>query len=285
MIAAAQSTLAATGSSETGETKRKQDKKADKKKKKKKKDPKKKKGQEGQEGQEEGREEEAQEVAQSMPPAPVSYQFEQTDAARRVLESIADYSSQHQLTRQTRSTTYYDTFDWRIYRQRSVLFTQSDGRHRVLHWQRLDGSPLQRSSLDTKPGFVWDLPRGSLHDRLEPVLAMRRLLPIVSVETSLETLHILDERRKTVARLHLAFSTAHPARGAGSSSELPVTLQLCPLRGYDAEFEAVRRHLEDQQCEQMAEDEFTRATQATEIEPGTYTRKLDLQLDPTMRAD
>jgi CHAD domain-containing protein len=220
-----------------------------------------------------------------MRPVPLRYQFEHTDAARRVLASIADQSSRHQLTRQTRSTTYYDTFDWRIFRLGGVLFTQSDGRHGVLHWQRLDGSSVQRSSLDTKPGFVWDLPRGSLHDSLEPVLEMRRLLPIVTVETKLETLHFLDERRKTVARLHLALSAAHPARGTQTSAELPVILQLCPLRGYDGEFEAVRQLLEDQQCEVLAENEFTRATHATKIEPGSYTRKLDLQLDPTMRAD
>ena len=84
---------------------------------------------------------------------------------------------------------------------------------------------------------------------------MRRLLPIVTVETSTETLHILDDRRKTVARVHLAFSTAHPARGSGSSAELPVTLQLSPLRGYDSEYQAVRKLLEDQQCEPLAEND------------------------------
>lgn len=220
-----------------------------------------------------------------MTPVPVSYEFEQTALARRVLESIAQHSTQHRLTQQTRSTTYYDTFDWRVFRQQSVLFTQSDGRHRVLTWQRLDGSPLCRSPLDTKPGFAWDLPSGSLRDELEPILAMRRLLPIVSVETSIETLHILDERRKTVARLHLAVANSHPAQGSSSSAALPATLQLCPLRGYDREFETVRQLLADQQCEPMSENEFTRATAATGIEPGGYSRKLDLHLDPSMRSD
>ena len=220
-----------------------------------------------------------------MTPVPVSYEFEQSAAARRVLASIAQHSTQHQLTQQTQSTTYYDTFDWRIFRQQSVLFTQSDGRHRVLIWQRLDGSPLFRSSLETKPGFVWDLPSGALRDDLEPILAMRRLLPIVSIETGIETLHILDERRKTVARLHLAIATAHPAQGSSSSAALPATLQLCPIRGYDSEFDTVRQLLADQQCEPMSETEFTRATIATGIEPGGYTRKLDLHLDPSMRSD
>lgn len=220
-----------------------------------------------------------------MPPVPVSYRFTSPTAARQVLETAAQRFSCHRQQSSTRSTTYYDTFDWRVFRAGAMLYAQANGRRKILHWVRPDGTVRHRAAITEKPGFVWDLPTGSLRARLEPILEMRRLLPILSVEARVEAFAILDEREKTVARIRLEEPMVHPIRGGAPSSGLPVVLQAQPVRGYLRQFEAFVKVLEESRPDRLEENEYARATAAAGLRPEAYSRKLDLGLDPGMRSD
>ncbi|MBT8117247.1 MAG: hypothetical protein KJO66_05405, partial [Gammaproteobacteria bacterium] len=56
---------------------------------------------------------------------------------------------------------YYDTFDWRLYGNNTVLEGHPDGRQHVLLLRTLDsGKPLARERLDRCPAFIQDLPPG-----------------------------------------------------------------------------------------------------------------------------
>jgi len=220
-----------------------------------------------------------------MPPAPVSYRLDDTAAGRRVLEIAARRFAHDRQTIESRSSTYYDTFDWRIFRQDSVLKAQFDGRSRVLYWTRNDGAEIQRAPITEKPGFVWDLPPGGLREGLGPILEMRRLLPMFTIEAQAETLKVLDNRRKTVARLQFEVSKAHPAQGDRPTADLPVVLRAMPVRGYDKQFEILVQMLQGEKLEVLEDDEFALAAVATGLQPGSYSRRLELQLEPTMRSD
>jgi hypothetical protein len=74
-----------------------------------------------------------------------------------------------------------------------------------------------------------------LRPRLEPVLGVRALLPVVRVSGSSVAGRLLDAEGKTVLRLVYE----RPAAIAGSRARLPGGLRLVPLRGYATA--AVRR--------------------------------------------
>ncbi len=191
----------------------------------------------------------------------------------------------HRQTADSRSTTYYDTFDWRAFRRRTYLKTEADGHSRILHWVHQDGREIHRVPITDKPGFVWDLPRGPLQEDLEGVLQMRRLLPRFTLEVQAETLHVLDSRRKTVARLRLEQSVAHAARGGEGSTELPVLLRALPIRGYDKDFANLLEVLQAEELETLDDDEFALATAALDLRAGEYTRRLDLKLEADQPSD
>ena len=69
-----------------------------------------------------------------------------------------------------------------------------------------------------------------LRPRLEPVLGVRALLPVVQVSGTSVTGRLLDVEGKTVLRL----VHERPATIAGSRGRLPGGLWLIPLRGYAA---------------------------------------------------
>jgi CHAD domain-containing protein len=154
-----------------------------------------------------------------------------------------------------------------------------------LYWLHLDGSEIQRAPITEKPGFVWDLPRGGLREGLEDVLEMRRLAPLFTIEAQVETLHLLDERRKTVVRTRFEQPQAHPARGDSRSADLPTVLWALPVRGYEKPLETLTQVLRTESLEPFEEDEFTLAAAALGLQPGSYSPRLELQLEPTQRSD
>jgi len=220
-----------------------------------------------------------------MPSAPVSYRLDNAAAGRRVLDFVARRFDHQRQAGEPLSTTFYDSFDWRIFRQNSVLKAQFDGHSKVLYWVRADGSEGQRLPITDRPGFAWDLPVSSLREELETVLEMRRLQQLFTIESQAETLLILDVRRKTVARLQWERSKVHPAQGDRPSTDLPFVLRATPIRGYDKHFEALLRELANLNLEPLEVDEFVLAADLTGLQPGAYSRRLDLHLDPTWRSD
>ena len=69
--------------------------------------------------------------------------------------------------------------------------------------------------MKTPVDFAWDLPCGPLRDSLEPIIDVRRLLPQVEVEIHGRMLDVLDDERKTVARIRIE---AGRARTPGHAS-------------------------------------------------------------------
>lgn len=217
--------------------------------------------------------------------SPVSFRLDDTANGRRIFETVGRLFIQNHRSRESRSATYFDSFDWRIFRQGGMLRAQSDGRSKILSWVRTDGTEIQRTSITDKPAFVWDLPLGGLRDGLEGVLEMRRLLPLFTIEALTETLSLLDSRHKTVARLQLQQSKAHPLRGDRPTANLPMILMASPIRGYDGHFEHLLQALQEEHLEPFEEDEFDLGAAAAGLRPGSYSRRLELQLEPDMRSD
>ena len=195
----------------------------------------------------------------------------------------ATYSFKDEPERQL-DRTFLETFDWRLYQAGGVMELASDGKRHELSWRkRGSGELLHRLMLDRAPGFVQELPGGSFRADLSPVVEMRTLLPLVRVESGLQTVRVLGAEEKTVVRLELERSR-YAAPDGEQSGDLGMRIHLVPVRGYDADFDQVSQALTD--VLQTADSTlFESAIQAIGRVPGDYSSKLNYHLDAGERCD
>ena len=178
----------------------------------------------------------------------------------------------------TRAVVVHDTFDWRVHLAGGRLELVTQGRTAALVWlDRQSGEELGRWSISRVPAFVWDLPPGPVTDRLAAVVEMRALRPLVRIESAITTLRLLDDEEKTVARV-----VVDAARLTGDhDTDLGAVVEVTPLRGYARQAEGLARRLaarDDLRAD--ATDPVDRALAAAGLEPGGYSSKLRLTLDP-----
>jgi CHAD domain-containing protein len=125
------------------------------------------------------------------------------------------------------SHTWLDTFDWRLHSAGMSLEYLDDG---PLILQLPDGGRLQGPRPRKWPALLADLPAGRLRDALAPIIALRALLPVVTVQRAVRESRVLNVDEKTVARL------LTESADDGSSQ-----LQVQPLRGYDVDGDRIAR--------------------------------------------
>jgi CHAD domain-containing protein len=127
---------------------------------------------------------------------------------------------------------WLDSADFRLYRSGMALMVTAgpDGDEHSLELSSTDGATVTAAS-DT---LGWPrLPTGlpdQLRTRLEPILGVRALLPVVQVSGSSAKGRLLDAEGKTMVRL----VHERPATISGSHDRLSGGLWLIPLRGYAA---------------------------------------------------
>jgi CHAD domain-containing protein len=132
----------------------------------------------------------------------------------------------------TSDRRFYDTFDGRLH---AVGWALAHERGRLV---LLDAAGQERAGADCKaaPGSLFDheLPGGAMRELVAPVIEMRALLPITRVKIRRQTVAVLDDEDKTVARLHVE-----------SPAGLTARLHVTGVRGYDKELARVVQDLED----------------------------------------
>lgn len=141
--------------------------------------------------------------------------------------------------------TYFDTFDWRLHRAGRRLELRSLatlGRRREKECRLTGGAATEalpaRVFPKGKPGLAVDMPEGPFRAAVEPLVKMRRLLPVLTLKTSTTEWRVLGPEDKTVVRLFLESTTAraHPWPGQDSRTSeeavLAPRLRVEPIRGY-----------------------------------------------------
>ncbi|OGT88460.1 MAG: hypothetical protein A2286_07130 [Gammaproteobacteria bacterium RIFOXYA12_FULL_61_12] len=168
---------------------------------------------------------------------------------------------------------YFDTFDWRLYREGLALFVGREGGEQV--WslmERQSGRILAVCRNDGEPGMASSLPE-PMGSRLGPLMEMRRLLPQVPVAGDLRLFSLLNEDGKTVLRLECQESPAN----------LPPLVRILPLRGYEDEALALEQRLREEGAREVCP--LDEALAALGRRGGDYSSKLNFALQPHERAD
>ena len=134
-----------------------------------------------------------------------------------------------------RRFTLLDTFDFRVARAGGRLTRAGVNGGATLEWQPRGGPRLEIRP-DRPVSFAWDLPDGPLHQRLAPVLGVRRLLAQVEAEEHGSLLEILDDEGKTTARVRIQTGRVRRPLSRTGWTMLPTTIALTGLRGYEDEY-------------------------------------------------
>jgi CHAD domain-containing protein len=177
------------------------------------------------------------------------------------------------------TVVYADSFDWRLFQQGFILhchgqaWTLYHGDSGAVTVQ-LGGPELKRSC------FAHDFPSGLLREQLEPLLAIRCLLPLARVHMTGRQVRLLNRDEKTVARIVFEEQCL--------SADKPVVrmLRLFCVRGYDQELASVRRILSENGVSLPVSPLISFEEGCKEVGrwPLDYSSKFDLQLDAGITA-
>ena len=179
-----------------------------------------------------------------------------------------------------------DTFDGRIAAAGGRLTARAGNGGTRLEWQPHDRQVRLEVSMKTPVDFAWDLPCGPLRDSLEPTIDVRRLLPQVEVEIHGRMLDVLDDDRKTVARIRIEVGRARTPGHAGPWQRIPTLVTLTALRGYDAAYERLLRIIESRPgLKQSIAGLQVIALQSLGASPPRDVSRFDVALVPSVRAD
>ena len=190
--------------------------------------------------------------------------------------------------------TYLDTFDWRVHNAGGFVERERVGRKARLTWRTVDGALFVNGRTAGQVRFARDLPDGPLRHELAPVLDVRALLPMATVEGEERTYRVLDDEEKTVARVLVERLRVHgpaangtaPSAASDEATDLGAFVLVRPLRGYAKEARKIGRKLaRSLHLEAVDADLFETAMRALDRQVGDYSSKLHLRFDPTEKTE
>ena len=208
----------------------------------------------------------------------MSLQFEcpASLSAERFIAKLSDKACTQLVSRQYSLKTYYDSFDWRLYAKDITCEFNRSKSASVLVLRNLDnGLVIVNTDIKEVPAFSHQFQFEPLRSTLAPILEMRALLPVCTLDYEIYHLNILNNDKKTVLRLILEEHELLNNR---------VTVQT--IKGYDKAAE----HITDILTTQLGLTPASRplllnALKLQGRKPNDYSSKLNVNLAPDMRAD
>ncbi len=200
-----------------------------------------------------------------------------------VLGALSDEFSLDWGAPESGRSTYFDTFDWRLF---SAGLQLSARRHRRSVELTLEGpgtKPLTGKA-SRFPTFGKLLPPGPLRNRIEPITRTRRLLPLGHLHWTVERAGVIDEDGIRFASVELRTGEA-----SGPSSRktypLPATLHLLPAKGHGKATRKVSAFLwRSFRLPRTSQRELELVMGALGRTPGPDPSSAEITLDPEMEA-
>ncbi|MGB2908141.1 MAG: CHAD domain-containing protein [Candidatus Aminicenantaceae bacterium] len=192
-----------------------------------------------------------------------------------------EISRNHAVRRETVSDAAYslfDTFDWRLYRMQQALIREGD-RIGLADLELTHPSAQAEWTKPRPPRFWWDLPESDMRHRLQAVLDVRALLPLMSVTRQKRGLWILNQDQKTVLKLYFC---TYVAKAVSGSQHTARRIELQPVLGYRRELEEFKRQLAGMDIAVDRESVSVELMRQMGLTPGRYSSKFLLPLDPEL---
>jgi len=182
--------------------------------------------------------------------------------------------------------TWFDTFDWRLFRDGGTLSARPVSRGWEMLWCSHTGDIRHRLRVDTLPPFVWDFPPGRFRRDLAPVAGVRRLLPQVKAEFLGELVQVFDAGNRVVAQVGFEEGTAEAGNGDGTGSRVSPLVAVHPRDGSQEDFRRIVAFLEvELGLKAQPSRRFERALQAAGVSPCAYSPKVEVQFETSTTID
>jgi CHAD domain-containing protein len=208
----------------------------------------------------------------------MSLQFELPPSlsAEKFIEKLSEKTDIQLISRHYCLRTYYDSFDWRLWSSGVICEFNRSKVSSLLSLRTLkNGRILSSSEIAEVPAFPRQLKPGILRETLQPLLKIRALLAICTLDYEAYQLNLLNKDKKTLLRLDLEEYELCNNR-----------ILLQPIKGHEQIAENLA-HLFTEELGLIATEKpvLQIALQLQGRHPKDYSSKLKLALDPAMPAD
>jgi CHAD domain-containing protein len=204
------------------------------------------------------------------------FEFPVNLTAEKFIGKLSNNTNMQLISRQKSLKTYYDSFDGRLYTNGITCeFNQSKSASSLTLIDFEHCQIIASQALNEVPSFSNQFSPGKIRSSLEPILEMRALLPVCSLDYNSYYLNILNKDEKTILRMLIE-----------EYEFLNNRLTVQPVRGYNkaAEqfIEIITTQLDLTPTEQPI---LLTVLKLQGRKPDDYSSKLNINLDPGMRAD
>ncbi len=206
----------------------------------------------------------------------LQFDFPASLTAEKFIAKLSNKACTHLVSRHYSLKTYYDSFDWRLYTNGITCeFNRSKAASTLLLRNLENDLIIASTEIEEVPKFSQQFQSNEIRCALAPLLEMRALLPVCNLDYEIYNLNIINNDEKTVLRLVLEEHDLFNNR---------VTLH--PIKGYDKATEHVIETLTTKLgLTPTNKPLLLTALKLQGRKPSDYSSKLNINLDPDMRAD
>jgi len=173
---------------------------------------------------------------------------------------------------------YFDTFDWRLYRQGYHLFHFQDTLYLFQH-QKKKTEMEQKCHIESVEDIIID--DGTLKEKVNSIIGIRALMCQATFRLSIHLGRILNRDEKTIARIQ--FEQDKIKNKTKYRSIIP-TFEIKPVRGYANQIPVILKKLSATAFSHSKDDRLKRGLQVISKEPADYSSKLNINLTKNMSA-
>ncbi|MBK8816917.1 MAG: CHAD domain-containing protein [Methylococcaceae bacterium] len=196
--------------------------------------------------------------------------------AEGVIEQLGEKVALQLFSKQYLLKTFYDSFDWRLYRNNLICeFNRSRQTSIFTLTEKKSGEIAASSILFDVPSFSKQFNPGKVRQILEPLLEMRALLTVSTLECEAYQIFVHNEDDKIVLRLLIEEFQLLNSR-----------VTIYPVKGYDKIAAQVNELLIKKMDAKLSEKPvMLEALRLQGRRPKDYSSKLEILLTPEMQAD
>ncbi len=180
--------------------------------------------------------------------------------------------------RETGQFSYYDSFDWRLYKSGYHLTRKKN----LLQLHRSDNEKtVAEAELENQNrSFFWyDISQGNLSNIIKKLLGVRALINLAKVQITRKKYRILNDNKKTIARLE---SSVY--KNVKTKTTMANFLILDVLRGYKDEARHILTLIDKDDVQYIERPILVQTLEFLGKNPGEYSSKPGIELQPDMPA-
>lgn len=211
-----------------------------------------------------------------MSDIPAHFELPDNLSSKKFLAKLSKQFSIQSISQQYSIKSYFDSFDWRLYRADILCeLNQSQQTSQLRLIDHNSGRIIASEEIHEVPSFYAQFSPGEIRTRLTPILEMRALLPLSQLPHELTRINVLNNDEKIILRIEIEEYEA-----------ISNHINLYPLKGYDKAVKKISDFLQhDLAIKPATHSVLNMALKMQRRKAKDYSSKLNIKLKPSMPAD